>query len=70
MRKLSTDETHLLSLIAQAGGSVCPGVDANIPKRALKAIWRLVNRGDLTAEATDDGGRFTLTAQGRSDAQA
>lgn len=68
MRKLTPDDTHLLSLVAKAGGSVCPGSDATIPKAAHKLLRRLVIRGDLTDEMTDDGVRFTLTAQGWANA--
>lgn len=64
MRKLTPVDTHLLALVAQAGGSVCPGTDAALPKAAHKLLRRLVIRGDLTDEMTDDGVRFTLTAQG------
>ena len=65
MRKLAPDEIHLLGLIAAAGGSVCPGTDTFIPKAAQKVLRRLVARGDLRDEETDDGPRFHLTAQGQ-----
>jgi hypothetical protein len=68
MRKLDHVEIHLLGLILDAGGSVCPGLNANMPSNANKVLRKLVNRGDLTVEETDDGPRFTLTAQGRADA--
>ena len=68
MRKLNSIETNLLGMIALNGGSVCPGTDASIPKAAHKVLRRLVTRGDLTVEDTDDGPRFTLTAQGQSEA--
>jgi hypothetical protein len=70
MRRLAPHEAEFLSLIAQAGGSMCPGVDAAIPRAADKVLRRLVSRGDLSVEETDDGPRFTLTAQGRADASA
>ncbi len=65
MRKLAPDQIHLLGLIADAGGSVCPGTDTFIPKAAQKVLRRLVIRGDLMNEETDDGPRFHLTAQGQ-----
>ena len=65
MKKLAPDEIHLLTLIAAAGGSVCPGTDTFIPKAAQKLLRRLVLRGDLADEKTDDGPRFHLTAQGQ-----
>ena len=68
MRRLAPHEAELLSLIAQAGGSMCPGADAAIPAAAHKVLRRLVTRGDLTVAEYDDGPVYTLTAQGRSDA--
>ena len=68
MRKLTDQERQLLELINSAGGSVCPGTDASIPKAGHKSLRKMVTRGDLTVEETDDGPRFTLTAQGRSEA--
>lgn len=65
MRKLTEQERSLLAHIAAVGGSYCPGTDAGIPKAAHRVLGRLVTRGDLTVEETDDGPRFTLTAQGR-----
>jgi hypothetical protein len=67
MRKLTEQERQLLRLTSSAGGSVCPGTDTVIPKAGHKALRHLVSRGDLTAEETDDGARFTLTAQGQSE---
>lgn len=69
MRRLTTDDTRLLALAAAAGGSVCPGTDATISREAHKLLRRLALRGDLTTEDTDDGPRFTLTAQGHDNAQ-
>jgi hypothetical protein len=66
MRRLTPDDIHLLRLVAAAGGSVCPGNDVSIPKAAHKLLRRLALRGDLSTEETDDGPRFTLTAQGWS----
>lgn len=65
MRKLASSESQLLSLIDAAGGSVCPGTDTSIPRAAHKILRRLVARGDLTDEETDDGPRFHLTIQGQ-----
>jgi len=67
VRKLTPDETRLLAIIASApGGSVCPGSDASIPRAAEKVLRRLVTRGDLTDEETQDGPRFHITEQGRA----
>lgn len=68
MRKLTHQDRQLLQLISNAGGSVCPGVDTSIPRAAHKALRKLVTRGDLTVEDTDDGPRFTLTSQGQEEA--
>ena len=68
MRKLTPEETRLLQMIAGAGGSVCPGVDTTIPKAGHKSLRKMVTRGDLSVEEFDDGPRFTLTAQGRAEA--
>lgn len=68
MRKLIDQERRLLQLISNAGGSVCPGVDTSIPRAAHKALRKMVTRGDLTVEETDDGPRFTLTSQGQEEA--
>lgn len=68
MRKLAYQELQLLQYIEAAVGSVCPGTDASIPKAGHKSLRKMVTRGDLTVEETDDGPRFTLTAQGRSEA--
>lgn len=68
MRKLSDQERQLLQLISNAGGSVCPGVDTSVPRAAHKALRKMVTRGDLTVEDTDDGPRFTLTTQGQEEA--
>jgi hypothetical protein len=68
MRKLTDQERQLLQLISSAGGSACPGTDTVIPKAGHKALRHLVSRGDLTVEETDDGPKFSLTAQGQSEA--
>lgn len=66
MRRLTDDDTYLLALVAAAGGSVCPGTDFSIPKAAQRLLRRLALRGDLETEDTQDGPRFTMTAQGRA----
>lgn len=48
MRKLTSDETTLLRLIASAGGSYCP--DANLDPTAARALHNLVKAKRLTAE--------------------
>jgi len=68
MRKLTDQERQLLSLISSAGGSVCPGTDASIPKAGHKSLRRMAGAGLLTVEETDDGPRFHLTELGRQEA--
>lgn len=67
-RRLTPEELQLLQLISRAGGSVCPGSDVSIPRAAHKALRRMERAGLLTAEDTDDGPRFHLTAQGQAEA--
>lgn len=66
-RRLSPDEARMLTLISRAGGSVCPGTDATIPKAAHKMLRSLESRGHLSVAVYDDGPVFTLTAQGMSE---
>ncbi|KFC62736.1 hypothetical protein FF80_03303 [Devosia sp. LC5] len=68
MRKLTIQERQLLALISSAGGSVCPGVDASIPKAAHVSLRRMERAGLLSVETFDDGPVFTLTALGRAEA--
>ena len=65
MRKLTNQERQLLALISSAGGSVCPGVDASIPKAADVSLRRMERAGLLRIEETDDGARFHITEEGR-----
>ena len=67
MRKLTDQEHHLLQYIDAAGGSVCPGTDASIPKAGHKSLQRMERAGLLRVEETDDGPRFHLTAAGQSE---
>jgi len=66
--KFNPSESTLLQLISKAGGSVCLGVDTSIPRAAHKALRKMVTRGDLMVEDTDDGPRFSLTVQGQEEA--
>ena len=66
-RKLTDQERQLLALISSAGGSVCPGVDASIPKAAHVSLRRMERAGLLRIEETDDGARFHLTGDGRAE---
>jgi hypothetical protein len=70
MRKLTDQEHQLLQYIDAAGGSVCPGTDASIPKAGHKSLRRMATAGLLRIEETDDGPRFHLTAEGREHATA
>lgn len=68
MRKLTNQERQLLEYIDAAGGSVCPGTDASIPKAGHKSLRRMAGAGLLTIEETDDGPRFHITELGRQEA--
>lgn len=68
MRKLNDLHRTLLSLIAQVGGSFCPSPYAD--PMAFQALNELVKAKRLTAEPTDDGPRYHLTAKGRADASS
>lgn len=67
MRKLSEQERQLLRRISDVGGSICPGVDVLITGEARRSLNRMERAGLLSVEETDDGPRFTLTAQGRAE---
>lgn len=66
-RRLTDQERQLLRLIADAGGSICPGIDTNIPKEGHRSLRRMERAGLLTVEETQDGARFHLTAAGRAE---
>jgi hypothetical protein len=58
--KFNPSESTLLQLIADAGGSYCPGAGASISSATHKLIRRLEHRGVLLVEQTDDGFRYSL----------
>ena len=64
--KLKLHELEVLRLISGMGGSFCPGTDttARIPRDGHKSLKRMAEDGFLAIEETDDGPRFSLTAQG------
>ncbi len=67
MRKLTDQERQLLQLISEAGGSICPGVDVQIPREGHKSLRRMERAGLLRVEETDDGPRFHLTVDGQAE---
>jgi predicted transcriptional regulator len=69
MRKLTDQERQLLQLISNAGGSICPGFDVQIPREGHKSLRRMERAGLLRIEETDDGFRFHLTSLGRQEAE-
>jgi hypothetical protein len=58
--KFNPSESTLLQLLANNGGSYCPGASATISSATHKLIRRLERRGVLLVEPTDDGERLTL----------
>lgn len=66
MAKPTPVMVELLQLMADAGGSHCPGEEAinRISREGKKLLRWPVYHGYLTEEATDDGPRYTLTASG------
>ncbi|WP_152658721.1 hypothetical protein [Devosia chinhatensis] len=69
MRKLTGQERQLLQLISSAGGSVCPGVDVQIPREGHRSLRRMERAGLLRVEETDDGPRFHLSDLGNQEAE-
>lgn len=68
MRKLTEYHRLLLGLIAESGGSYCPDIELDPSRQRL--LDELVKMKRLTVEANDGAPpRYSLTAQGRSDAQ-
>lgn len=59
--KFNPSEATLLQLLANSGGSYCPGAGAIISSATHKLIRRLQRQGVLVVEQTDDGFRFSLT---------
>lgn len=58
--KFSPSEATFIALIANAGGSYCPGASAVISRETHKLIRRLERQGVIIVEQTDDGFRFSL----------
>jgi hypothetical protein len=68
MTRLTPSEQTLLRLLEHAGGSRCVGADARITSEVRRIANRLERKGLLTIESTQDGPRFSITAQGRGHA--
>lgn len=67
--KLTPSEQKLIELIkAMPDASYCPGADSRPHSEVSRIIRRLERQGVLEVEMTDDGPRYSLSAQGRSDA--
>lgn len=65
MPKLSPSEAKLVELIsAMPGQSYCPGSDAQATSEVHRIIRRLMRKGVLAVESTDDGYRYTVTDHG------
>lgn len=58
--KLTPAETTLMHLIRSAGGSYCPGAEAQTTAEVRRLLRRLERRGLLTVEQTDDGYRYSV----------
>lgn len=67
-RALNIEEHQLLRMINARGGSICPGVEVQIPRAGHKSLRWMAANGFLTIEETDDGPRFTLSAKGQEEA--
>jgi DNA-binding MarR family transcriptional regulator len=60
MPKLTPSENKLLELIANAGGTYCPGADVKGSSELHRIVRRLERKGLLLVEQTDDGFRYSL----------
>lgn len=60
MTRLTPSENKLLELIANAGGSYCPGAEMKGSAELHRMIRRLERKGLLLVEQTDDGPRYSL----------
>lgn len=58
--KLTPSAQKLLDLIREAGGSYCPGADAQTLPEVHRIIRGLVRKGLLSVEQTDDGFRYSV----------
>lgn len=65
--KLTFTEQMLLHLLHEAGGSICTSSDRRITKEVRRAANRLADKGLLSIEETQDGPKFSLTAQGKAE---
>lgn len=68
--KLTDKEERALHMLAK-NGPLIPGRDRFATWKAMgfiKALDGLARKGFVEAEDTDDGPRYTLTAQGEADA--
>jgi hypothetical protein len=61
MARLSPSENKLLELIANAGGTYCPGANVKGSAELHRLIRRLERKGLLLVDMTDDGFRYSLT---------
>jgi hypothetical protein len=71
MRKLTPEETNACRFLKQFGErGFCPAFERGGPdvRKVEKVLRSLVNKGRVMAEDTDDGPRYTLTAEGLADA--
>lgn len=72
MRKLTDIEQNAVNFLSRVV-SYCPGTDARgldgaTTAEIRKVLDALVRKKRATADATDDGPVYSLTAQGRDDA--
>ncbi len=58
--KLTPSAQKLLNLIRDAGGSYCPGADAQTLHEVHRIIRSLVRKGLLSGEQTDGGYRYSV----------
>jgi hypothetical protein len=58
--KLRPDETKLIELLSNAGGSICLDVETRITSEVRRIANALERKGVLIIEATDAGPRLTL----------
>lgn len=72
MRKLSAEEQNAVNFLRRSGpytpGHDYSGLHENVTSELRRILDGLVRKKRATVEMTDDGPRYHLTAQGRSDA--
>lgn len=68
MRKLTDLETGAVPFLAR-NGAYCPGEVSTVAGEVVRStLDSLVKKKRATVEMTDDGPRYSLSAQGRADA--